>query len=114
MAPLPSTGARYQVSAGSVGEPQWRSDRELVFISWGDETSIMRARMDVSGEAPVFTTRLWTTLPEYLETAGPSTGLTPDGRIMYVQGAKAEPVRFLRVVPGWVARMKRAVDEVNP
>jgi hypothetical protein len=29
---------------------------------------------------------------------------------VYKQGAERAPVRYLRVVPNWVAQMKRAVD----
>jgi hypothetical protein len=36
--------------------------------------------------------------------------LTPDGRVVYEQGGEIAPIRYLRVVPNWVAQMKRAVD----
>ena len=39
---------------------------------------------------------------------------TTDGRVVYLQGAPDVPVRYLRVIPNWVKRMKRAVDEVAP
>jgi hypothetical protein len=32
---------------------------------------------------------------------------------VYVQGAPEVPVRYFRVIPNWVARMKRAVDEAK-
>ena len=46
-------------------------------------------------------------------TAGPSSMPTADGRIVYVRGAAEVPVRYFRVVPNWVAKMKRAVDEAT-
>jgi hypothetical protein len=34
--------------------------------------------------------------------------------VVYKQGAEIEPARYLRVVPKWVERMKRAVAAANP
>jgi tRNA A-37 threonylcarbamoyl transferase component Bud32 len=113
VSPLVATGQRYQVATGSVAEPQWRSNREIVINAVDDSTTILRIGMDASRPSPVFT-RLGTIgMPGYVETAGLSYGLTPDGRILYVRTAKDEPKRFLRVVPDWVAQMKQAVDEAN-
>ena len=39
--------------------------------------------------------------------------LTHDGRVVYLRGAPERPVAYLRVVPDWVSKMKRAVDEAN-
>jgi serine/threonine-protein kinase len=113
VSPLPATGQRYQVATGFLSEPQWRSNREIVINAVDDSTTILRMGMDASRGTPVFTRLATIGMPGYVETAGVSYGLTPDGRIMYVRTAKDEPKRFLRVVPGWVAAMKRAVDEAN-
>ena len=113
VSPLVATGQRFQVATGSVAEPRWRSNREIVINAVDDSTTILRMGMDASRASPVFT-RLGTIgMPGYVETAGLSYGLTPDGRILYVRTAKDEPKRFLRVVPDWVAQMKQAVDEAN-
>jgi hypothetical protein len=39
--------------------------------------------------------------------------LSTDGRVVYVEGAVEQPTSHLRVVPRWVDRMKRAVDDAN-
>ena len=113
VSPVPGTGRRYQVATGSVAEPQWRSDREIVYGSYDSTTSVVRIAMDASREMPVFSRVGTIPLPGYIETAGLSYRLMPDGRVLYVRGKKDAPQRFLRVVPNWVARMKRAVDEAN-
>ena len=47
-------------------------------------------------------------------TPGPRMVRTPpDGRLIYVQADVEALVRALRVVPNWVTKMKRAVDEAN-
>jgi len=116
LAPLPSRGQRYQVASGQVSEPHWLNDREFTFLSWGennDEPTVDRASIDVSGGTPVVTRRTWMNLPGFIDTAGESYQLTPDGRVLYVRGASDEPKRYLRVIPDWVTQMKRAVDETN-
>lgn len=35
------------------------------------------------------------------------------GGVIYLRGAVGRPASYLRVVPHWVDRMKRAVDEAN-
>ena len=115
LAPLPAGGRRYQVASGSVGELGWLNDREFTFLSWADnyEPTIIRASVDVSGATPVIARRKWMDLPGFIDTAGESYKLTPDGRVLYVRGARDEPKRYLRVIPDWATQMKRAVDEAN-
>jgi hypothetical protein len=115
LAPLPAGGRRYQVASGSVGELGWLNDREFTFLSWADnyEPTIIRASVDVSSGTPVVARRRWMDLPGFIDTAGESYKLTPDGRVLYVRGASDQPKRYLRVIPNWVTRMERAVDEAN-
>ncbi len=117
LAPLPSGGQRYQVASGSADEPHWLDDRELTYKSWGGvdnyEITMVRASVDTSSGTPVVTRRTWMDLPGFIDTAGESYQLTPDGRVLYVRGAGDEPKRYLRVIPDWVTMMKRAVDEAN-
>ena len=37
----------------------------------------------------------------------------PGRGVIYLRGAPERPASYLRVVPHWVDRMKRAVDEAN-
>ena len=52
-------------------------------------------------------------MPGFVATAGPSYTLTRDGRVVYLRGAPERPVQYLRVIPDWVSKMKRAVDDAN-
>jgi hypothetical protein len=117
LAPLPVGGQRYQVASGSVAELDWLNDREFTYRSWGGvdnkETSVIRASVGGSRGTPVVTRRSWMSLPGFIDTAGESYQLTPDGRVLYVRGATDEPKRYLRVIPNWVTQMERAVDEAN-
>ena len=67
-----------------------------------------------SAENPVGPVRRWFTSSRVLGTNGFSSQLSVDGRIIYLQADLEAPVRSLRVVPNWVATMKRAVDEAKP
>ena len=48
-----------------------------------------------------------------VQHAGQSFTITPDGRVLYVQGAADKSARYLRVIPNWVEQMKAAVEEAN-
>ena len=113
VSPMPATGRRYQVATGSVAEPRWGTSREIVYGSYDSTTSVVRVAMDVVQGAPTFARRAIVPLPDYVETAGRSYQLMPDGRVIYVRTRRDAPRRYLRVVPNWVAQMKRAVDEAN-
>ena len=107
--PLPPTGARLQVGSFGV-EPVWLSDRQLLFRvgrSWSVAT------LDpVSGEA-IGSPMPWGNDPRFSDTPGWSNRPSHDGGIIYVQGPEQIAARYLRVIPGWVERMKAAVDSVN-
>jgi hypothetical protein len=79
----------------------------------GGTMMIDRVTIDFAGAAPVFHRQRWLTLPDFVGNAGPSYTLMPDGRVLYLRGAPERPVSYLRVVPDWVSKMKRAVDEAN-
>jgi hypothetical protein len=66
-----------------------------------------------SVENPVGPVRRWFNTPRALDTPGASSQLSVDGRVIYLQADVEAPVRSLRVVPNWVAKMKQAVDAVN-
>lgn len=104
------------MASGAPPEPHWLTDREFTFLSRAVEDSepaVIRAGVDVSSGTPVVTRRTWMSLPRFIDTAGESYQLTPDGRVLYVRGASDEPKRYLRVIPNWVTLMERAVDEAN-
>jgi len=111
--PLPRTGRRTQVAAGAMEDPQWLSPSEFVSTEYGRRTAFYRATVRPAGAAPVATNRHWFDAPLMIGTPGQSFALTPDGQVLYVQGAPQKDVPYLRVIPNWVERMKRAVDEAN-
>ncbi|HSG08160.1 MAG TPA: protein kinase [Longimicrobiales bacterium] len=112
--PLPGDGRRFQVAAGNLADIQWLSPYELgVPITDGSRTRVERVSVDPSANPPVRNLGWWADAPEFRDTNGPSFATAPGGGLMYLQGAPARPASYLRVVPDWVAQMKRAVDEAN-
>jgi eukaryotic-like serine/threonine-protein kinase len=108
--PFPATGKRYQVATGYIEDSQWLSPTELTMTVWDAEPVFDRVTLDLSGPTPTFQRRRWLAPPEFRTTAGQSYTLTRDGRLVYVRGSPERPVQYLRVIPNWVTRMKRAVD----
>jgi hypothetical protein len=92
-------------------DSQWLSPTELTTIVWEQQPAFDRVTLDLSRPTPSFQRRRWLVAPEFTTTAGQSYTLTRDGRLVYLRGSPERPVRYLRVIPNWVARMKRAVDE---
>jgi serine/threonine-protein kinase len=112
--PLPRDGRRYQVAAGAMDEVHWLSASELV-VSTDDVRGegIERVAVIPSADPPVGSRRPWLRPQEFRRTAGQAFTLSQDGRVVYVRGAAEAPVQYLRVIPRWVDRMKRAVDAAN-
>jgi eukaryotic-like serine/threonine-protein kinase len=109
--PLPANGRRYHVATGDIIGSRWLSPTQLTVVARdsGSTTKIDRVGIDFSGPTPVFHRRPWLTLPQFTSPYA----LTPDGRVVYLRGAPERPVQYLRVVPGWTSKMKRAVDDAN-
>ncbi|MES3035676.1 MAG: protein kinase [Gemmatimonadota bacterium] len=108
---LPPDGNRYRVFGGA-DDPHWLSPTELVFRT-SEGQRFERTTIAASAENPVGPVRRWLDSARVLGTNGFSSQLSVDGRVIYLQADLEVPVRSLRVVPNWVARMKRAVDEAN-
>ena len=111
--PFPRTGRRWEVVSGNSEEPQWLSPTEFFYTAYDPTMRFERVRLDPNAVNPIVDRRRWIDAPGMVATAGPSSMPTPDGRAVYVQGAADVPVRYLRVIPNWVERMKRAVDEAG-
>jgi tRNA A-37 threonylcarbamoyl transferase component Bud32/Tol biopolymer transport system component len=110
--PIPATGKRYQIATGAIEDSQWLSPTELTLTVLDSQPAIDRVRLDLSGPTPTFQRRRWIVMPEFVATAGQSYSLH-DGRVIYLRGSPERPVQYLRVIPGWVTKMKHAVDEAN-
>jgi hypothetical protein len=112
--PMPRDGRRYPAAAGNLADPQWLSATEFALpITDGGRTRIERVTVDPNADPPVRNRGHWADAPGFRDTNGPSFAPAPGGGLIYLQGAAARPATYLRVVPNWVARMKRAVDEAN-
>ena len=112
--PLPGDGRRFQVASGNLADPQWLAALELgVSMVDGGRTRIERVTIDPAANPPARNRGAWAEAPDFRETNGPSFAMAPGGGVIYLRGAADRPASYLRVVPGWVDRMKRAVDEAN-
>jgi hypothetical protein len=107
--PVPRTGQRYTAGTGSY--PQWLSETE--FVTSTDSGAFERITVDASVQPPMITRRHWFAMPRFVGIASGGFSLTPDGRVIFKQGGEIEPARYLRVIPRWMDRMKRLVDEAN-
>jgi len=112
--PLPRDGRRFQAAAGNIADIQWLSGTELgVPITDGVRTRMERVTVDAGANPPVRNRGWWADAPQFRDTNGPSFARAPGGGVIYLRGAVGRPASYLRVVPHWVDRMKRAVDEAN-
>ena len=111
---LPANGKRFQVHGGSQTQDFfWLSPTELVFMAGRGVSSFDRVTINPASDNPVTNRRRWIETVRAVDTDGLSSTPTPDGRIIYLQGDIEPPARSLRVIPNWVARMKRIVDKTN-
>ncbi len=102
--PLP--GRRWQIASQGV-EPIWISPSTVLFrrgATW--YTAAVNPTTGEPSGAPV----AWATDPRFSDTSGWSNVPTHDGGIIYVQGPEQASPGYFRVIPNWVAQMKRAVD----
>jgi serine/threonine-protein kinase len=112
--PFPRDGRRFLAAAGNLEDIGWLSPLELgVPITDGGRTRIERVTVDPPANPPVQNRGRWADAPRFRDTNGPSFATAPGGGFIYLQGAIERPAAYLRVVPHWVDRMKRAVDEAN-
>ena len=115
--PWPALERRYLVDAEGT-EPRWASNTELVYLSQYRAAgviaaSVYRARIGSNASAPVESKELIVRDARFADTPGWSTATTPDGEVIYLQSPSENLGFYLRVIPGWVGQMKRAVDTAN-
>ena len=115
--PWPAMDRKYTVDM--VGrEPLWHGANELVYFSYvggkgSPSQTFNRVRMDGPADAPVGTREVLFTDPRFIDTAGWSHAVMPGGDAVYLQATAENLGYYVRVIPNWVATMKRAVDEAN-
>jgi tRNA A-37 threonylcarbamoyl transferase component Bud32 len=115
--PWPALDRHYLVDAEGT-EPRWKSATELVYLvhtTWSSSTgsSIYRRRIDPSSGSPVGQRDLVIQDLRFIDTPGWSHAVAGNGDQIYLQAPAEQLGYYLRVVPGWVKQMKRAVDAAN-
>ncbi len=109
--PWPSLDRRYQVDAQG-GEPRWRSATELVYVVPAGGR-LMRVMINAAASSPVGKHELMFADSRWADTPGWSHAVMPGGDLIYLQAPAENLGYYLRVVPGWVKTMRRAVDAAN-
>jgi len=117
--PWPALDRRYLVAAVGA-EPRWASPTELVYYVWVAEkegassgTLFYRVTIDPASDPPVKKRELIVREPRFADTPGWSHAVWPGGDLAYLQSPADDLGHYLRVVPGFVDQMKRAVDQAN-
>ena len=103
---FPKTGRRWQVATLGV-EPIWLSDTELLY-RFGASWYLVRVN-PATGE-PQGAATLWGRDPRFSDTSGWSNRPDHAGGVIYVESPQQPDPSYLRVIPNWVAQMKRIVD----
>jgi serine/threonine protein kinase len=106
---FPVTGRRWQLASDGA-EPLWLSATEVLYrkgVAW------YLSRVNPETGEPAGAAAFWARDPRFSDTSGWSNRPSHDGGIIYVEGPAETSSSYLRVVPGWVARMKAAVDSAN-
>lgn len=78
-----------------------------------DGTPIFGVTFDAGTEPPFGEPEVLLRDARRADTPGWSVAVTSDDQVIYLQTSERIDVSYLRVVPGWVDEMKRAVDEAN-
>ena len=115
--PWPARDRRYLVDAEGT-EPRWASSSELLYLSQYRSAgviaaSVYRTRIGANASSPVGSRELISRDPRFADTPGWSTATTTNGELIYLQSPSENLGFYVRVIPGWVDQMKRAVDAAN-
>jgi len=115
--PWPARDRRYLVDADG-SEPRWSLTNEIGYLSHYKTAgvtaaSMYRVRIDPGAASPVGRREQVARDSRFNDTPGWSHAFTSAGELIYVQAPAENLGYYLRVVPGFVQEMKRAVDEAN-
>ena len=115
--PWPAMDRRYLVDPDGT-EPRWGRANELLYLtqyrtSGVSAAAINRARIEIGSTNPIGQRDVVARDPRFADTPGWSFALTASGDVIYLQSPSESLGHYVRVVPDWVAQMKRAVDEAN-
>jgi serine/threonine-protein kinase len=112
--PWPSRDRRW-VAGRNVIEPRWLSDNTLFYFGPdpGADLPIYEVVVDGGVEPPFGEPEMVVADPRRADTPGWSIAVMPDDDLVYLQTPPRLEGTYVRVVPGWVDRMKQAVDDAN-
>ena len=115
--PWPARDRRYLVDADG-SEPRWSLNNEVSYLAHYKSAgvtaaSMYRVRIDPGAASPVGRREQVARDSRFNDTPGWSHAYTSAGELLYVQAPAENLGYYLRVVPGFVKQMKRAVDEAN-
>jgi hypothetical protein len=115
--PWPAMDRRYLVDAEG-SEPRWGSSSELVYLSqyWSagmTGAAFHRVGIEPGGTSPIGRREVIIRDPRFNDTPGWSLAPTNAGGLIYLQSPSENLGYYVRIIPDWVAQLKRAVDEAN-
>jgi hypothetical protein len=99
-------------------EPLWNDANQLVYFSYvggngSPSQTFSRVCLNGPANAPVGAHEVLFTDPRFVDTPGWSHAVMPGGDALNVQATAENLGHYVRVIPNWVAAMKRAVDSAN-
>jgi hypothetical protein len=106
----PERDRRWAIESG-VYETYWTSENDLLLHQPGGNMFIVR--IDPSSDPPFSAPEFLFFDPRKGETPGWSSAVTADDRIIHVRSPDQPQVQYVRMIPGWLSQMKKAVDEAN-
>ncbi len=106
---FPEASRRWQVATLGV-EPIWLSDTELLY-RFGASWYLVRVN-PTTGE-PQGAATFWGRDLRFSDTSGWSNRPDHTGGVIYVESPQQPDPGYLRVIPGWVDQMKRAVAKAS-
>jgi hypothetical protein len=109
LAPYPWRGVRYTIGIGL--EPTWTREGDLVY--WSRDLWWYQIHITPGSNPPFEPPRRWFNDPQFMNTYYRSHVHTADGQEIYLRGSGRNTGSYLRVIPGWVKQMERAVDEAK-
>jgi hypothetical protein len=115
LARWPGLNPRWTISTGQPFEPYWLPDGSLLWHAPPnpDVGHTYTMAMHPGADPPNGPLELRFGDPRMGETPGWSNSITSSGAIIYPLMPEQLHVHYVRVVPHWVERMERTVDEAN-
>jgi hypothetical protein len=82
-------------------------------VYWSRDHWWSQVKVTGTGSPPFQPPQRWFTDPRFMNTFYRSHIFTRDGSEIYLRGSGAQTGAYLRVIPGFAARMERIVDSAG-